>query len=185
LELEEKRQIRSGSQKTGTNMTPTDITGHNSTLVLHPGSSAVAVAVLWSSLRNQLRTHNNNSSCGAVTQPDEKLGYLGASDPPLCGRCISTLGERSAPVNIVRRRHRKRIFYQKTQTQRALLGFSGAPRHTKKAVKVNCRPPDYTARDGLHIADGVEPRFGPARRLASPCVAQPPGPRCTLLRPVS
>ena len=48
------------------------------------------MAVLWSSLRNQLRTHNNNSSCGAVTQPDEKLGYLGASDPPLCGRCIST-----------------------------------------------------------------------------------------------
>ena len=31
-------------------------------------------------------------------------------------------------VNIVTRRHTKRILYQKTQTQRALLGFSGAPR---------------------------------------------------------
>ena len=26
---------------------------------------------LWPSLRNQLRTHNNKRSCGAVTQPDE------------------------------------------------------------------------------------------------------------------
>ena len=34
LEPEEKRQTRSGFQKTGTNTTPTDITGHNSTLVL-------------------------------------------------------------------------------------------------------------------------------------------------------
>ena len=48
------------------------------------------MAVLWSSLRNQLRTHNNDSSCCAVTQSDEKLGFLGASGPPLCGRCIST-----------------------------------------------------------------------------------------------
>ena len=31
-------------------------------------------------------------------------------------------------VNIVTRRHNLRISYQKTQTQRALLGFSGAPR---------------------------------------------------------
>ena len=51
---------------------------------------AVAVAVPWSSLRNQLRTHNNNSSCGAITHPEKKLGYLGAPDPPLCDRCIST-----------------------------------------------------------------------------------------------
>ena len=31
-------------------------------------------------------------------------------------------------VNIATRRHNLRILYQKPQTQRALLGFSGAPR---------------------------------------------------------
>ena len=63
--------------------------------------------------------------------------------------------------------------YQKTQTQRALPGFSGAPR--QKPVRVNCRPPDYNARDGLHIADGAEPWCGPARRLADPCAARTSG----------
>ena len=50
-----------------------------------------------------------------------------------------------------------------------------------KPVIVNCRPPDYTARDGLHIADGAEPWCGPARRLASPCVGRTSGaPSCAL-----
>ena len=44
-----------------------------------------------------------------------------------------------------------------------------------KPVRVNCRPPDYTARDGLHMADGAEPWCGPARRLANPCVARTSG----------
>ena len=57
---------------------------------------------------------------------------------------------------------------------------------TAKPVMVYCRPPDYTARDGLHIADGVEPWCGPARRLANPRVARTSGClRCALLRPVS
>ena len=52
-----------------------------------------------------------------------------------------------------------------------------------KPVIVNCRPPDYTARDGLHIADGAEPWCGPARRLANPCVARTSGaPSCALFR---
>ena len=46
---------------------------------------------------------------------------------------------------------------------------------TAKPVIVNCRPPDYTARDGLHIAGGSEPWCGPARRLANPCVARTSG----------
>ena len=57
-------------------------------------------------------------------------------------------------------------------------GFRSA---TAKPVMVNCRPPDYTARDGLHIADGAEPWCGPARRLANPCVARTSGaPSCAL-----
>ena len=44
-----------------------------------------------------------------------------------------------------------------------------------KAVMANCRPPDYTAWEGLHIADGAEPWCGPARRLADPCVARTSG----------
>ena len=54
---------------------------------------------------------------------------------------------------------------------------------TAKPVRVNCRPPDYTARGGLHIhiADGSEPWFGPARRLANPRVARTSGaPSCGL-----
>ena len=52
---------------------------------------------------------------------------------------------------------------------------------TAKAVKVNCRPPDYTARGGLRIADGAEPWCGPARRLANSCVARTSGaPSCAL-----
>ena len=47
-------------------------------------SQAVAVAVLCSALHNQHQTRNNSNSCGAITQPDEKLGYLGASNPLLC-----------------------------------------------------------------------------------------------------
>ena len=50
-----------------------------------------------------------------------------------------------------------------------------------KPVRVNCRPPDYTARDGLHIVDGAEPWCGPARRLANPRVARTSGaPSCAL-----
>jgi len=50
-----------------------------------------------------------------------------------------------------------------------------------KPVMVYCRPPDYTARDGLHIADGAEPWCGPARRLANPCVGRTSGaPSCAL-----
>ena len=48
-------------------------------------------------------------------------------------------------------------------------------------MRVNCRPPDYTARDGLHIVDGAEPWCGPARRLANPRVARTSGaPSCAL-----
>jgi len=47
-------------------------------------SQAVAVAVQCSVLRNQHQTRDNSNSCGAITQPDEKLGYLGASNPLLC-----------------------------------------------------------------------------------------------------
>ena len=41
-------------------------------------SQAVAVRVQGYALRNQHQTRNNRNSCGAITQPDEKLGYLGA-----------------------------------------------------------------------------------------------------------
>ena len=78
-------------------------------------------------------------------------------------------------VNIVTRRHIKRILYQKTQTQRALRSSGLFWTATAKAVVVNCRPPDYTARGGLHIADGAEPWCGPARRPANPCVARTSG----------
>ena len=78
-------------------------------------------------------------------------------------------------VNIVTRRHTKRILYQKTQTQRALRSSGLFWTATAKAVIVNCRPPDYTARGGLHIADGAEPWCGPARRPANPCVARTSG----------
>ena len=47
-------------------------------------SQAVAVAVQCAALRNQHQTRNNGNSCGAITQPGEKLGYLGASNPLLC-----------------------------------------------------------------------------------------------------
>ena len=44
----------------------------------------MAEAVQCTVLRNQHQTRNNSNSCGAITQPDEKLGYLGASNPLLC-----------------------------------------------------------------------------------------------------
>ena len=82
---------------------------------------------------------------------------------------------KSAPVKFLKRRHNLRILYQKTQTQRAL------PERHGKTRESNCRPPDYTARDGLHIADGAKPWCGPARRLANPCFARTSGaPSCAL-----
>ena len=68
-----------------------------------------------------------------------------------------------------RRQYTKRILFQKTQTQRAF------PEAAAKPVMVYCRPPDYTARDGLtsrmvrnHGAGLLED--SPARASAEPQV---------------
>ena len=90
-------------------------------------------------------------------------------------------------------RHTK-FFLQKCAKPISLLdviqseSFTRKPRRnellrsaTAKPVRVNCPPPDYTARDGLQIADGAEPWRGPARRLANPCVARTSGaPSCAM-----
>ena len=84
-------------------------------------------------------------------------------------------------VNIVARRHTKRILYHKTQTQRALPSLPEAPR--QKPLWLIAVRPDSIARGGLHIADGAEPSWcGPARRLlANPCIARTSGaPSCAL-----
>ena len=86
---------------------------------------------------------------------------------------------KSAPVNIVEKASYKANPLPENPDATSSSVTSGAP--AAKPVIVYCRPPDYTARDGLHIADGAEPWCGPARRLANPCVARTSGaPSCAL-----
>ena len=74
------------------------------------------------------------------------------------------------------------------QDARQSESFTRKPRRNErfrsaaaKSAIVSCRPPDYTARDGLHIVDGAEQWCGPARRLANPCVGRTSGaPSCAL-----
>ena len=84
-------------------------------------------------------------------------------------------------VNTVARRHTKRIIYL-PENPDATSSFRSA---TAKPVIVNCRPPDYTARGGLHIS-----HRGWCGTMVWACskTRQPvrrPNLRCALLRPVS